>query len=274
MLDWNDLQYLLAIGRNGSMKGAARALKTDPTTVSRHVKKLTEVTKSTLVSFERDGTWSLTGVGEQLIELAGDIDERINDLLMSGSTRSQNSYTISTLEFVAESYLAPHLEDLGNQMAGTGLAIESDERRVSLAYGEADLALRLSRPTDGKLVVSKLGRIEMGVFSPDNGRSRDWIGLSERYDWTPEMVLGLDYFGRAPAIRLGSYRGIREASKSTGLSCIGPSKTMSHFQRVCDDSGAHREVWSAIHESRKHDEALASIRGWARRCFDEAPATA
>ncbi len=107
MLDWNDLQYLLAIGRHGSMKGAARALKTDPTTVSRHIKKLTKVTKATLVSFERDGTWSITDAGRQYIEMAGDFDEKINDLLMSGTARTANSYTISTLEFVAESYLAP-----------------------------------------------------------------------------------------------------------------------------------------------------------------------
>jgi DNA-binding transcriptional LysR family regulator len=42
MYDWNDLRYFLAVQRSGTLVGAARRLKVDPTTVGRRISALEE----------------------------------------------------------------------------------------------------------------------------------------------------------------------------------------------------------------------------------------
>ena len=41
MRNWDDLQTILALGRAGTMKGAAAALNVSETTISRRIQKIT-----------------------------------------------------------------------------------------------------------------------------------------------------------------------------------------------------------------------------------------
>ena len=63
MINWDDLRYLLAVARSGSMSGAARALDVNHATVIRRVRSLEKQLGSSL--FDRIGhTYVITPAGQ------------------------------------------------------------------------------------------------------------------------------------------------------------------------------------------------------------------
>ena len=73
-LDWDDLRYVFAVHANGSVAGAARALRVNHTTVLRRIGAFEARLGITLFDRLPSG-YVLTAGGEELVETAG----RIND---------------------------------------------------------------------------------------------------------------------------------------------------------------------------------------------------
>lgn len=270
MLHWDDLRYLLALDDYGTMTKAAKALRTNPTTVSRHIKRLSEAHKQTLITRQRGGEWVLTDQGKAFARTARRCQREISLLGEADQEETACRVTISANEFVARHYLIPQLKRFRAVQNGAVLTLDTEDRNVSLAYGEADMALRLGRPTTGCLIVSKVGEIEMGVYTPGNALQRKWVGLPGELDWAPEMQLGHGVFGQPPTIRRGSFDCIRATAAELNLACIGPRIMLDGWQGFCRGpfaEGTAREVWGLIHESRKQDHTLDAVRNWAKDCF-------
>ncbi len=274
MQHWDDLRFLLALDEHGSLIKAAKHLKTNPTTVSRHIKRLSEAYKRTLVKRQPNGEWSLTEDGAVFALIAKRCSDEIRALDGQDQTASK-AITITTTEFIGEHILAPQVGNTISAQDDLTLTLDMQDVNVSLAYGDADLAIRLGRPTSGKLISSKLADLEMNIFSNGGKMTQRWVGLPAQFDWVPEMQLGLDFFGCPPVFRVGSYASIREIASRHDLACIGPKFMMEgwHELRQLDhlSPSASREVWSVFHESRKHDESLRKARRWAKECFELLP---
>lgn len=274
MQHWDDLKYLLALEESHSLIKAAKVLKTNPTTVSRHIKRLSEAYKKTLVTRQPSGEWALTQEGKVFAATAKRCNTEI-DALNGDAQTPAPEIIITTTDFVGEHILAPHISNVISRPNDLVLTLDMRDRNVSLAFGEADLAIRLGRPTTGKLIASKLADIEMGVFSIDGKMTKRWIGLPSQYDWVPEMQFALDFFGCEPIIRLGSFASIRDIAVKHDLACVGPHLMMNGWRGLdfmdCPDPAANREVWSVFHETRSHDQALFRARQWAKDCFSSLP---
>ena len=271
---WDDLRYLLALDENGSLIKAAKQLRTNPTTVSRHIKRLSETYKKTLVTRQPNGEWQLTKEGGVFAETAKRCFLEIN-ALNGESAKASPEITITTIDFVGDYILTPRISDMLSRPNGIDLTIDMRDRNMSLAFGEADLAVRLGRPTSGKLVASKLTDLDMNVFSFDGTGRKHWVGLPSQFDWVPEMQLGLEVFGCKPILRVGSFASMRGIALRHNLACIGPSLMMHGWNGLEPMSNSHapavREVWSVFHESRRHDEALMQARDWVKQCFADLP---
>lgn len=272
MNHWDDLKYLLAVKEHGSLINAAKFLKTNPTTVSRHIKRLSDTYGLTLYNRTGNGDWKMTAMGDVFVLAAERCKKEIDGLSEPVVEQETQCIKISTVEFIADRFLAPAIGEFFNPECGLSVSLDVQDRNVSLAFGEADLAIRMARPTSGRLVASKVGDVAMSVFCPVGGDKLNWIGLTDEYDWVPEMKLGLEFFGRPPALRMGSFASVRRAALESGLSCVGPDKMMTEWpelKRVEDAKrSAYREVWSVFHESRRQDKALLAAREWAKSCFD------
>lgn len=269
MQHWDDLQYLLALDEHGTLANAAKALKTNPTTVSRHIKRLSETYQKTLVMRQPNGEWQLTKEGAVFSATARRCFEEI-DALSADTPTVRPCITVTTTEFIGENVLAPHLSNVLSAPSDIALTLDLRDRNVSLAYGEADLAVRLGRPTSGKLVASKIADIEMGIYAPEGRDAKRWVGLPSKYDWVPEMQMGFSHFKNEPLIRLGSFSSIRRVALEHGLACVGPVMMLDGWRglRALPSSHmSHREVWSVYHETRRHDAALLQVRGWVKGCF-------
>lgn len=271
MLNWDDLKYVLAMEQFGNLTKAAKLLKTNPTTVSRKLKRLSESYGQTLFTRSRTGDWSLTDQGRVFAKAARRCQAEIDSLCDDPVDEGPTEIKISTVDFIAEKIFAPNICELMTLDSQVSLTLDTQDKNVSLAFGEADLAIRLGRPKAGRLVVSKLTDIDMSVFSSGGVKTKDWVGLPIELDWVPEMKLGYAFFGRPPVMRMSTFASIRRAAYERGLSGIGPDVV---FDGCCDmlkvrgqPMGTHREVWSVFHEERRQDKVLGQVRDWAKRCF-------
>lgn len=273
MLDWNDLQYVLALDEGKTMRRAAELLQTNATTVSRHIKALSEERGAALFTRDKDGHCYLTHEGKQLRELAIDLRDRLQELDARAETRREHEIvTITSLEFLLTHMLAPKIDQGMASFPDTRIHLIGSDRRLSLAYGEADMALRFGRPSEGQLIASKIAEVEFHIWQPVHLKANEWVGLEEELDWTPEMQMGAAHFGKPPAIRVSSFVAARNAAISLGYNFISPAAVVcpqwESFSAV-DCEPVKREVWSVIHETQKHSQRLAAVRLWAKNAVHE-----
>lgn len=258
------------------MKRAAALLKTDPTTVSRHIKRISTQLSADLFHLSKNGQWGLTPKGTELTILAQQFRDNLNRLHLGDAVLGESeTVVITSLEFVLTHYLAPHMAVGMRCYPDTRIALLGSDKRLSLAYGEADIALRFGRPTEGQLVASKITDIPFASFARPGTTPSDWIGMSENLDWTPEMRLGFQHFERPPLLRVSSFAAAREMAAATGLAAVGPPVIMRHGNRLAPLPGVksvNREVWSVIHETRRYSARLQAVREWVRKAMVDAQA--
>ena len=80
MLNWNDLRYVLAVSRGGTLRAAARLLGVDDTTVARRLVAMQETIGARLCQRLVDGTLRLTTSGERAALHAERIEREVGAL--------------------------------------------------------------------------------------------------------------------------------------------------------------------------------------------------
>ena len=272
MDNWNDLRFVVALARYGSMANAARHLRTNTATVSRRIKRLNEGANTPL--FLKGATeWELTEEGRRLYEMAAGFSDELEAFKAAAHEGAHSTQTIRVtgLEFLNTSILAPALKSFRTENPNITLELGATDRNVSLAYGEADIALRLTHPNEGRLMARRIADIKMGVYGRKDTATTEWIGLPYDLDWTPEMKNGVSFFGREPSFRVSSFAAILEAMTETGLSGIAPDFMISSFNQFellqPKYSRRVREVWMLVHETRKNDVGIQNTCNWIEESF-------
>lgn len=272
MENWDDLRFAVALARYGSMSKAARHLRTNTATVSRRIRRLNEAANAVL--FRKSASeWELTSEGRRLFELAAGFSDELQSFnaATANAQQSHQIIRVSGLEFLINEVLSKRLPDFCEQHPNVTLELSANDKNVSLAYGEADIALRLTRPTEGRLVARRIANIKMGVFATSDTKNQDWIGLPFDLDWTPEMKNGLSFFSCEPTLRLASFRSIYCAMRETGRPGILPEIMMQTTNDLVPLQPQRemrlRELWLLFHESRKDDAVLRSTTKWLEDSF-------
>ncbi len=155
---WDDLKIFLAVARAGQFLGAAKRLDLNHATVARRITALEQASGGQL--FHRQTTGSvLTPAGERLMNIAERVEAEINgvkpavapdDGAVSGSVR------IGAPDGFGVAFLAPRLAGLTNRHPALSLQLVPISQSFSLSRNEADIAITVERPSEGRLVASKL----------------------------------------------------------------------------------------------------------------------
>ena len=170
--DWDDLRFFLAVARSGRLTAAARRLGADHATVSRRITSLEESLKAKLFERRPQG-YALTGHGEQLLAKAESMETEAlaiqseiggADMALSGTVR------IGAPDGFGASFLAPRLSSLAKAYPGLELQLIAMPRLLSLSKREADVAITLAPPKEGKVVARKLCDYRLGLYA-----SRDYL---------------------------------------------------------------------------------------------------
>ena len=165
-MQWNDLQYFLAVARGRTLAAAGRQLGVDATTVGRRIERLSANLNSDLFEIGPGGH-SLTQAGERLLAYAEEMERAA---LLAGSalsgerTRFAGKVRISLAEGLATWIVGPVLPQLQARHPEIALDMVTGNGFLNPSRREADLAVMLARPTRGPLHVRKLSDYGLGLY--------------------------------------------------------------------------------------------------------------
>lgn len=179
MFNWNDLKTFLAVAREGSALGAARALGVNQTTVARRIEALEE--SLGLKLFERDVAGSrLTDAGQDLLSEAARMEEAADSFWhrAAGHRRGvAGILRVTATEMLANAAITPALPAFKATYPGLVVELAVTDRPLDLAAGEADIALRADEVVSDDLVGRRVAEFPQALYA-----SRDYLlarGLPE-----------------------------------------------------------------------------------------------
>jgi DNA-binding transcriptional LysR family regulator len=289
-LDWNDLRYVLALAHNGTLAGAARFLKVDPTTVARRLRAAERALGTRLFERLPDGVLLPTEAGRAAFTHAELAESSIctlmttvggQDMALAGHVR------LTSVPILIGRVLIPAVVMLTSRHPQLRIDLISEPRNLDLTRREADIALRLARPSTeaGHAVLARrIGQLDYGVYAPSScpsGKERTlpWVCYEDGMGGLPQArwtaVAAEKEGGRSPvalsdaeavlsAIRAGLGRaplprivgdaepGLRLIARPEGLLDVPP-----------------REVWCLTHPDMRSLARVAAVIDWLSSLFNQ-----
>jgi DNA-binding transcriptional LysR family regulator len=159
--DWALVRSFLAVLDAGSLMGAARTLQAQQPTLSRHIAELES--QLGLPLFERTGRGvTPTAAALAIADAARQMQvgaEQLARTLTRGREATGGTVRITTSD-VAATWLLPRvLAELRAAEPGIQVELVASNTVANLLRREADIAVRMLRPTQGSLIAKKLGEI-------------------------------------------------------------------------------------------------------------------
>ena len=166
-MNWDDVRVFLAVARAGQILGAARRLELNHATVSRRIAALERALGAKL--FRRLTTGSeLTEEGERFLAVA----ERIEaDMIAARAEIAGESDEVAGVVRIGApdgfgvAFLAARLGALTERYPALSIQLVPVPRSFSLSRREADIAITVERPTEGRLVASKLVDYTLSLYA-------------------------------------------------------------------------------------------------------------
>ena len=273
-LAWDDLRYVLAVERFGSVAEAARRLEVDEATVSRRVARSEQILAAQL--FERvRGKLIPTEAGKTAARHAEQVEREIEALIagVSGTDRlTAGPVRVTAVPAIVNRVLIPALPGLLRRFPDLNIELIADPRDFSLTKREADIAIRLARPRrELRVIARRIGYLEYAVFGPARQRKRPlpWVTYDDMMADLPQarwMAEQIRIDGMASvAARVNDAEGlIRAVEAGLGKSLL-PTMLAEHagVARLSEPSPAvRREVWLLVHPEMVELRRIEVVTRW------------
>lgn len=273
------MQYVLAVAQTGSLKGAARQMGVDKTTVSRRLRSMERDLGRKVVEVAGQGL-QLTDLGRALhrhAEVMRDEMQSVSELFNAGAQPQLGVVRLTSVPLVINHMLLPALPELQAASPGVGIELISEARDLSLLRGEADIALRLARPTEGGqgVLARKLGVLDYAAFAARGAdKHAPWIGYEPRMQYLPHAAL----IARAAEQEGACLASANDAETLFQLACAGGGRTLlpriigDNEERLVEVPFAHgplpqREVWLMVRKELRDMERIRVAVAWIDRIF-------
>lgn len=287
-MNWDDVRVFLAVARAGQILGAARRLGLNHATVSRRVAALEDALGAKL--FRRTTTGSEpTPAGERFLGMAermeaemlaarAEIAERDDEV--SGTVR------IGAPDGFGVAFLAPRLGELAARHRELVVQLVPVPRSFSLSRREADIAIAVERPREGRLVAAKLVDYTLGLYAgrayvEENGLplARDDLSRHRLVGYVPDLVIDpvLDYASEfspdwSPGFMISSALGQAEAIRSgAGIGIVHTfvARSMPDLVPVAAIPPIRRAYWLVYHESVRPLRRIQAVAAFIAQAVEK-----
>jgi DNA-binding transcriptional LysR family regulator len=291
-MNWDDVRIFLAVARQGQILGAARSLSLNHATVARRLTALETALGSKLFVRRTNGS-ALSVEGQRFLGFAERME---SEMLAAREATGADSEIAGTVRIGAPdgfgvAFLAPRIGELVERHKGLRVELVPVPRAFSLSRREADIAVTLERPREGRLVARKLTDYRLALYAAEDYLNRHGtpekledlarhrlVGyvhdllFSVSLDYTAEFLKGWQSsiavssaMGQTEAVRAGAGIGILHrfmAMTDETLVPVFPEHTLT------------RSYWTVVHEDLRNirrvgivAEFLAEIVGRESKAF-------
>ncbi|WP_299674651.1 LysR family transcriptional regulator [uncultured Roseobacter sp.] len=156
--NWDDLRLFLAVAREQSLSGAGKTLRLDPATLGRRMQRLETALQTTLFAKSPQG-YALTDAGQSLLARAETAERAMRNAVadLPASTDALSGQIRIGAPDGCANYLLPQVcAAICDQHPKLDVQIVALPRVFNLSRREADMAIAVSAPTAGRLVVQKI----------------------------------------------------------------------------------------------------------------------
>ncbi|MEM9426100.1 MAG: LysR family transcriptional regulator [Pseudomonadota bacterium] len=164
------MQTFLAVAETGSLSAAARDLNLTQPTVGRHVQSLE--TDLGLSLFKRQARgMALTPQGAALLDNARAMREAAKALSLNaagGESDLSGTVRVTSSVFVAHHILPAAIAEMRETHPEIQLELVATDQSENLLYGEADIAVRMYRPTQLDIVAKHVGTVQLALFGAES----------------------------------------------------------------------------------------------------------
>jgi len=279
-MNWDDLKFILHISRCGQLSAAARQLNVNQTTVSRRLLNF-ENQLGQPVFTRLNGHFQPTTFGQQLIAIAVDLDKHLYSLdRFSHSIRFVVSGTvrITTVTGLANTFIIPALAKLYSAYPHLRIEITSGNSSLNLTHREADIAIRMARPTTGNFLMRKLCDVGYGIFSntaarkPLNNADQQWVCLDDHLSHIPEMQwLQSNHPKRNVVLKVDDTDALISAVKAgVGIAILPYFMAAKELDLYCLSTAVpllQREFWLLVHNDVQSTERFKVTSDWLFTTF-------
>jgi len=261
-MNWDDLRYYIAVARTKSLSEAARLLRVSPSTVSRRIDEFEQSLGNELFKRKQNG-YDLNEAGTTLLPFAEQAEAHMLWLERSASQSDENiagTVRLAVPELLGQYMVIPGLEGFLKENPELKIEIITDVRSTRLTKGDADILIRLNRPSQGGYTIQKIGVIPQHLYASkdylkdagtpkvsDDLVSHRLIGWDTELSYLPLAQYLEDRHGDPQVyFRTGSFHSQLMAVRSNlGIAALPQFVAeMFNLQKVLEqDSGLESEIW-------------------------------
>jgi DNA-binding transcriptional LysR family regulator len=164
---WELYRSFLAVARERSLSGAARSLSLTQPTIGRHIDALEEALGVSLFTRSRAGL-NATPAAAALVPYAETMASAADALqrVASGEAEEERgSVRITASEMIGSEVLPASLAAFRRRHPRIAVELVLTNRSEDLLRREADVAVRMVKPTQGALIAKKLGILRLGLYA-------------------------------------------------------------------------------------------------------------
>lgn len=288
-LDWDDIRYFLAAARTGSLAAASRQLGGHQPTVGRRIDGLEKRLGVRLFQRHAQGL-TLTEEGQRIMQAAEAMGEAASTLQRATGfegTQIRGNVRIAAPSGLAVHLIAPNLPRFHERFPGLNVELQPSISAADLTHGEADVAIRLYRPTAGELVARHAGEMHFGLYGatayfqqhgmPENTADLPqhlFIGYSEQLRHLEENRWLEALAGNARFVLRSDDTHARMAAAGAGLGLtVLPhilARQLPQLQRVLNaEYVPSKPIWLAVHRDLRQVPRVRAVLDWMEELFVE-----
>jgi len=285
-MDWNQLRVFSTVAEVGSFTGAGKALGLSQSAVSRQIAAL-EATLGVMLFRRHASGIEMTEPGIELQEAVTDMSSRL--ALATGRINEyrempEGPLRITTSLTFGSAWLSARMNQFLETYPDISVSLLLvDNLELDLSKGQADVAIRFSRPTDLNLVLRKLMSIRYHVFAssdylkingtPKTAADLDNFRLIVYGDEVPAPVDNINWLlnagrpdgePRTPALRVNSIHGIYRAVLSgLGIAALPYylSQESAELNEILPDlEGPTIEAYFVYPQELRHSKRIEVLR--------------
>jgi DNA-binding transcriptional LysR family regulator len=280
MASWDHYRTLLAVLDEGSLSGAARALGLTQPTVGRHVEALEAEIGAPLFTRSAGGL-APTEAALALRPHAEAMAAAAEALLRTASGEAEAErgvVRVTASHIVAVEVLPPILTGFHEAHPEVTIELALADHQEDLLRREADIAVRMVRPTQGALLAKRVGAVRLGLYAHRRHIEAHGVPASLR---AAGVAIGFDRNPDAPraladrqltftredfAFRSDSdlaQLALLRAGFGVGACQIPIAARDPNLVRVLEDQFRYElEVWVAMHEDLKTSRRMRLMFDW------------
>lgn len=166
-IGWELYRSFLSVMQEGSLSAASRALGSTQPTIGRHISELERALNLTLFIRNQGGLTPTEAANALLLpasEMAG-IAAAMERVARSQGDGVQGTVRITTSDVIAIEVLPRIFSEIADKFPQVNIELVLSDKVQDLLNREADIAIRLFRPTQTQLIARRIGHIDVGFFA-------------------------------------------------------------------------------------------------------------